>query len=37
VHRSAIVNIEMVEEVRQDGHGEHCGNRVAIVRSRMRP
>jgi two-component system LytT family response regulator len=23
VHRSAIVNIEMVEEVRQDRHGEH--------------
>jgi two-component system LytT family response regulator len=23
VHRSAIVNIEMVEEVRQDNHGEH--------------
>ena len=23
VHRSAIVNIEVVEEVRQDGHGEH--------------
>lgn len=23
VHRSAIVNIEMVEEVRQDAHGEH--------------
>lgn len=30
VHRSAIVNIEMVDEVRQDSHGEH----ILVLRDR---